>query len=186
MYVERPKCPSMDRTSLSRFWLADWGAGWLSEAQRASGSTGFPSVRLLSCAFVVWQLQLSRKTGDPAVGYALSCLLLSGPKRPREAQRGPEKPKEPQRHRDSQRGPERPREAQRGPGTVVCMYVCRQAQRCRAWTEQACHALGWLAGGLAGWLAGPRKPRRTLGLQLSGIVWFLHLSILGLECICAT
>ena len=67
------------------------------------------------CGLVVWQLQPPRKTGDPAVGYALSCLLLSGPKRPREAQRGPEKPKEPQRHRDSQRGPERPREAQRGP-----------------------------------------------------------------------
>ena len=32
------------------------------------------------------------------------------PRKPREAQRGPE------RHRDAQRGPDRPREAQRGPG----------------------------------------------------------------------
>ena len=40
-----PECPSMDRTSLSRSWLADWGAGWLAEAQRASRSTGSPAVR---------------------------------------------------------------------------------------------------------------------------------------------
>ena len=138
----------------------------------------------------MWSCRLA--TSTPKENWGSSCRLcivlsfVEWPKEAQRAQRGPEKPKEPQRHRDSQRGPERPREAQRGPGTVVCMYVCRQAQRCRAWTDQACHALGWLAWGLAGWLAGPRKPRRTLGLQLSGIVWFLHLSILGLECICAT
>ena len=40
-----PECPSVDRTSLSRSWLAGWGAGWLAEAQRASRSTGSPAVR---------------------------------------------------------------------------------------------------------------------------------------------
>ena len=35
----------------------------------------------------------------------------------------------------------------------------REAQRGRAWIEQACHALGWLAGGLAGWLR-PREAQR--------------------------
>ena len=47
------------------------------------------------------------------------------------------------------------KEAQSGP------HVCRG----RAWIEQACRALGWLAGGLAGWLAGaqigPEMPREA-------------------------
>ena len=103
------------------------------------------------CGLVVWQLQPPRKTGDPAVGYALSCLLLSGPKRPREAQRGPEKPKEPQRHRDSQRGPERPREAQRGPCTFVCMYVDRPREAERGQNKPVMRLAGWLGGWLAGW-----------------------------------
>ena len=181
-----PEWPSVDRTRLSCAWLAGWGAGWLADAQRASKSTGSPAVGYVLCGLVVWQLRAPRKTGDPVVGYVLSCLLLRGPEKPREtreAQRGPERPREAQRATEAQRLTERPREAQRGPERprYSCMYVCRQALRGRAWTEQACHALGWLAGGLAGWLAGPRKPRRTLGLQLSGIVWFLCLSISGLE-----
>ena len=61
------------------------------------------------------------------------CRCLRGA--PREAQRGPEKPGEPQRgtetHGEAQRGPKRPREA------YVCVYVCREAQRGRAWIEQA-------------------------------------------------
>ena len=61
-------------------------------------------------------------------------------------------------HREAQRGPERPREP----------CVCGEAQNGRAWIEQGCHALGWLAGGLAGWLT-PRGLRRALGLQLSGM-----------------
>ena len=137
----------------------------------------------------MWSCRLATSTPKENWGSSCRlCIVLSFVEWPKEAQRSPERPREAQRATEAQRLTERPREAQRGPERpmYICMYVCRQAQRGRAWTEQACHALGWLAGGLAGWLAGPRKPRRTLGLQLSGIVWFLHLSILGLECICAT
>ena len=66
-----------------------------------------------------------------------------------------------ERHREAQRGPERHREP------IVYTYVCGEAQNVRAWIEQACHALGWLTGGLAGWLR-PRELREALGLQLSG------------------
>ena len=66
-----------------------------------------------------------------------------------------------ERHREAQRGPERHREP------IVHTYVCGEAQNVRAWIEQACHALGWLTGGLAGWLR-PRELREALGLQLSG------------------
>ena len=152
-----PEWPSVDRTRLSCAWLAGWGAGWLADAQRASKSTGSPAVGYVLCGLVVWQLRAPRKTGDPAVGYVLSCLLLRGPEKPREtreAQRGPEKPREAQRSPKSHRGTETHREAQRGRERpmYICMHVCRQTQRGRAWTEQACHALGSLAGGLAGWL----------------------------------
>ena len=74
------------------------------------------SCRVL-CGLVVWQLRAPRKTGAPAVGYVLSCLLYVCVYVCREAQRGPERPRESQRGletpREAQRGPERPGEAQR-------------------------------------------------------------------------
>ena len=70
----------------------------------------------------------------------------------------------PESIREAQRGTKRPREAQRAYSTYICMW---RGQNVRAWIEQACHALGWLTGGLAGWLR-PRELREALGLQLSG------------------
>ena len=70
----------------------------------------------------------------------------------------------PESLRESQRDTGRPREVQRAYSTCVC----GEAQSGRAWIEQGCHALGRLAGGLAGWLT-PRGLRRALGLQLSGM-----------------
>ena len=65
---------------------------------------------------------------------------LVAPERPHK---GPERPVPPER---PQRGSERPIKAQRSPEKP------RESQRGRAWTEQACPALGRLAGWLAGWL----------------------------------
>ena len=72
--------------------------------------------------------------------------------RPREAHRSPES------LREAQRRTERPRESERGPGRPMyvcicmyaCMYVCRVAQKSRAWREQGCPALGCLAAWLPG------------------------------------
>ena len=138
-------------------WLAGGLAGWLTPRglRRALG------LQLLGMCFVV----LSSGSFEPrgklgiqlSVMYVWPCILLRGPGKPREtreAHRGPKRPREAQRSPKSHRGTETHREAQRGRERpmYICMHVCRQTQRGRAWTEQACHALGSLAGGLAGWL----------------------------------
>ena len=97
-------------------------------------------------------MEICRGTLQPGPRRCLMSVCRGAPK---EAQRSPES------FREAQRRTERPREAQRGPERP------REAQRGRAWIEQACHALGWLAGGLAGWLRpreaqrGPERPREA-------------------------
>ena len=71
-------------------------------------------------------------------------------------------------------------ESQGGPGkgtTAMFFSYCSASQSSwgASWLagwgdydQETYHALGWLAGGLAGWLR-PRELRRALGLQLSGM-----------------
>ena len=63
---------------------------------------------------------------------------------------------------------------------AIHMYVCTYRGPERPSVDRTSLSAGWLGGWLAGCLR-PTESRRTIALQLSGIVCFCCLAILGLE-----